>query len=57
MGRHRAPEPIDPDKPFEHPDLKGETTPSKIKANLDAITAEEGRQRDRVIRERGQSGS
>ena len=54
MGRHNR---IDPDQPYEHPDLKGETTPNKIKALTDSVATEEGRQRDRVIRERDQSGS
>ena len=49
MGRHRA---IDPDEPFEHPHLIGETTPSKIKANLEEIRAAEERERERVISDR-----
>jgi hypothetical protein len=42
-GKHRAGsgkvKDIDPDKPFKHKDLKGETAPSRIKAALDAATA------------------
>ncbi|HEU4754402.1 MAG TPA: hypothetical protein VFU47_14940 [Armatimonadota bacterium] len=52
MGKHRA---IDPDEPFEHPHVIGETRPNQIKANLDAIQAKEAEERDRVVRERGQS--
>lgn len=52
MGRHRA---IDPNEPFEHPHVTGETRPAVIKENLDAIRAKEAEERDRVVRERGQS--
>lgn len=52
MGKHRA---IDPNEPFEHPHVIGETRPAVIKENLDAIQAKEAQERDRVVRERGQS--
>lgn len=58
MGRHSAPndpdrERIDPDQPFDHPHLIGETRPNKIKEMLDKSRDNEAKERDRVVRERG----
>ena len=62
MGRHSAPdaydpdrERIDPNQPFDHPHLIGETRPARIKANLDEIRRKEAEERDRMIRERGRA--
>jgi hypothetical protein len=62
MGKHSAPdaydpdrERIDPNQPFDHPHLIGETRPAKIKANLEEIWARAAAEADRVVRERAQA--
>lgn len=47
-GKHRAGTPKPGDPGWTHPDVKGETDPHKIKAQLDAIEAQEQAERDRI---------
>lgn len=50
-GKHRA---IDPNEPFKHKDLKGETRPSKIKEMLDKAAEDNQDAMDKIIKdERG----
>lgn len=51
MAKHRAGKPVDPEKPFKHKHVKGESQPSKVKAQTDRIDAAERAHRLRIDRE------
>lgn len=50
MAQEQDPKPGDPG--WTHPHVKGETDPSKIKAEIDKVERDEASRRDQIIKDR-----